>query len=159
MAKIKFVGIEEYIEKLDFLRDQDKTLGPAIYEGGKVMADAMKQAINAIPVDTRTAKSGEMLTGITPSQKRGLQESFGIAGIENDNGYLNVKLGFDGYNSTVTKTYPKGQANAMIANSVNAGTSFRQRIPFVDDTVRLYKARTERAIEKKLDEILKDLMR
>ena len=68
--------------------------------------------------------------------------------MRDDNGFLNVKLGFEGYNSQVTTKYPGGQPNSLIARSVNAGTSFRQRIPFIDNAVN----QTKGAAEQKMTE-------
>ena len=157
MAKLRWKGLEEYELMLSKLENTEEFAGKAIHEGAKVMADAMKSAIMDIPVDDRVVKNGEMLRGISQEQKDGLAESFGIASMQNDSGYLNVKIGFDGYNSVVTKSFPNGQPNALIARSVNAGTSFRQRIPFIDSTVRAYKSKTEEAIKKKLDEELEKI--
>ena len=99
-----------------------------------------------------------MLYGISEEQKQGLINGFGIAPMQNDNGYLHVKLGFDGYNSVKTKNYPNGQPNSVIARSVNSGTSFRQRIPFVDNAVSRAKAAAEEKMIKKLDTEIKDVM-
>lgn len=158
MAKLKWEGIKEYELMLSKLEAKTEEIaGKAIYEGAKVMADAMKEATQGLPVDDRYVKNGEMLHGISQEQKDGLVESFGISPMENKNGYWNVKLGFDGYNSVTSKRYPDGQPNSLIARSVNAGTSFRQRIPFIDSTIRAYKSKTEEAIKKKLDEELEKI--
>ena len=158
MAKIRWKGLEEYELMLSKLEaGTEEIAGKAIYEGAKVMADAMKASIEALPVDERYVKAGEMLNGISQAQKDGLVESFGISTMQNDGGYMNVKLGFDGYNSIRTKAFPSGQPNSLIARSVNAGTSFRQRIPFIDSTIRANKSKCEEAIRKKLDEELEKI--
>ena len=155
MAKLKFKGLEEYEKHLIKLQNISRTcIGEAIHEGAGLVADAVKQATESLPVDNRLVKDGEMLNGVSTLQKQGLIESFGIAKLQDDNGYINVKLGFDGYNGVSTKSYPSGQPNAVIARSVNSGTSFRRRIPFVDDTVNAKKAACEAAMKKKFDEAL-----
>lgn len=155
MATLKFKGLEECENQLIKLQNISRTcIGEAIYEGAKEIADAVKQATQNLPVDNRIARSGEMLHGVSTLQKQGLIESFGVAKMRDDNGFLNVKLGFDGYNNVHTAMYPNGQPNAMIARSVNSGTSFRQKIPFVDSTVRAKKSACEAAIKKKFDEVL-----
>lgn len=155
MAKLKFKGLEEYEKQLIKLQSISRAcVGEAIHDGAAVVADAVKQAIESLPVDNRLVKDGEMLNGVSTLQKQGLIESFGIAKLQDDNGYINVKLGFDGYNGVRTASYPSGQPNAVIARSVNSGTSFRRRIPFVDNTVRAKKAACEAMMKKKFDEVL-----
>jgi hypothetical protein len=53
-----------------------------------------------------------------------------------------------------TKNFPNGQPNSMIARSVNSGSSFRQRIPFVDNAVNSAKSRAEERMKQKLDEAI-----
>lgn len=160
MAKLKFKGLEEY----ENLLHRIYALTPDMIEntvkkGGDVMADAMRSAIESIPVDNRRVKNGETLNGISTLQKDGLLESFGVAPVRNDDGYVNVKLGFDGYNGIHTEKYPRGQPNAMIARAVNSGTSFRQKYPFVDQTVREYKKRTEDTMIKEFDKAMNAVVR
>lgn len=154
MAKMKWKGLAEWELQLSRLYGQSEEMAKkAVYEGAKVMADAIRTEIDALPIDNSyNNDSTHMRYGITPQQKAGLQEGFGIAPAQNDGGYINVKLGFDGYNAVKTKQFPNGQPNSMIARSVNAGTSFRQAIPFVDRTIRAYKDKTEQAIQEKLEE-------
>jgi hypothetical protein len=129
-------------------------IGEAIYEGAAIVADEVKKGIESIPIDDRYAAGGTMLHGITQEQKQGLLDGFGIASMQNENGYLHVKLGFNGYNSMRTKNFPNGQPNSMIARSVNSGSSFRQRIPFVDNAVNSAKSRAEEKMKQKLDEAI-----
>jgi hypothetical protein len=91
-------------------------------------------------------------------QRAGLKESMGIAGFRNDDGYLNVKIGFDGYNSHTTKTYPKGQPNVMIARALERGTSFSPATPFVNKAVNRVRAQAEAKMQKTLDEEIKKTM-
>ena len=146
---MKIKGLREYENRLLKLENLIREiLGEAIYEGAGLVADAVKSSIESIPIDERYVTGGATLYGITPEQKAGLRDGFGIARMRDDNGFLNVKLGFDGYNSQVTKKYPGGQPNSLIARSVNAGTSFRQRIPFIDNAVN----QTKGAAEQKMTE-------
>ena len=158
MAKLKFEGLEEFETQLLKLQSiSPHCVGKAVYMGAKQIADAVKANIEALPIDNRTfVKEGQLLTGITEAQKAGLREGFGVAKMQDENGYIHVKIGFDGYNSVTTKNYPQGQPNAMIARSVNSGTSFRQRIPFVDNAVQSQKAAAEKAMADTFDQVLKE---
>lgn len=164
MAKFKFAGVDEYVKRLNRLASYDqnrKILGEAIFDGAKIVADAVRGNIGSIPeIDHRKHGSdAEKLGGITSAQKQGLLEGFGIAPMSDDDDFLNVKLGFDGYNSVKTEKYPSGQPNALIARSVNSGTSFRAKIPFVGNAVRATKAKAEKAIEKGIDKGIEELFK
>lgn len=155
MANMKWKGLEEYELQLSKLEDiSEKCIGEAIHDGAAVIADAIRESINSIPVDNRVVKKGEMLTGISQPQKDGLLAGFGIAPLQDDGGYLHVKCGFAGYNAVRTKAYPNGQPNSVIARSVNAGSSFRVKIPFIDNAVNSKKDQAEETIRKKFDEAL-----
>jgi HK97 gp10 family phage protein len=155
LASWKFEGLEEYLSQLKQLKDISRScIGQAVYSGAGVVADAMRDAIEALPIDEKIARNGQTVHGIGQAQKQGLLDGFGIAKMQDDNGYLHVKLGFDGRNTVRTPTFPTGQPNALIARSVNAGTSFRDRIPFIDDTLRQTKKQCEQAMKERFDEEL-----
>lgn len=157
MAKMTFKGLDEYERQmLKLLKISEDCIRRAVYEGAGVVADAVRQNIESIPIDNRVSRKGEMLTGITEEQKDGLREGFGISSMLNEKGYVNVKIGFDGYNSMETNSYPAGQPNSIIARSVNSGTSFRQRIPFVDSAVSAKRAECEQKMQEVFDKVLKE---
>lgn len=159
MAKLKMKGLEEYERQLMKLKSLSREcIGQAIHDGAAVVADQVRANIEALPIDERHVKNGEMLHGISQAQKNGLLDGFGISRMKDEGGYINVKLGFDGYNSVVTKSFPQGQPNSMIARSVNSGASFRQRIPFVDNAVKAKKSECEEKMAKKFDEVLNDAL-
>ena len=158
MAKLKFEGLDEYEQQLLKLQDISREcVGQAIYKGAGVVADAVKRNIESLPIDARRGvKDGQMLHGITETQKQGLRDGFGIAKIQNENGYVHVKLGFAGYNGYITRQYPNGQPNSVIARSVNSGSSFRQRIPFVDNAVNASKDACEQTMKDTFDKVLQE---
>lgn len=159
MAKLKLRGLEEYEKKLLELKNMTKdVIGEAVFEGAAVVADEVRRNIQALPVDDRFVKGAGMVYGVSEAQKQGLLDGFGIAPLQDENGYLHVKLGFSGYNSVRTKNYPNGQPNAVIARSVNSGTSFRQRIPFVDTAVASARSQAEDKMKQKLDDAIGDVM-
>ena len=164
MAKFVFQGLEEYeklLTKLSTSESIQAVCGASIYAGADVMADAIRSGIDALPVvDHRKRGSpNNQISGITSAQKRGLQESFGVTPMGRENGYYNVKLGFDGYNSVKTKYFPRGQPNALIARAVNSGTSFRQKNSFLDRAVRKAKPKTLEAMTDAFDEAIKKEMK
>lgn len=158
MATMKWKGLDEYVAKLEKIHEPREFIGEAVYVGAAVVADAVKAQINGLPVANQFAKSGERINTITSTQKKGLQDGFGIARMKKDGDFYNVKLGFNGYNGQKTKKYPNGQPNSVIARSLCSGTSFRQKNDFVGRAIRATRAQAEQAMEKKLDEILEKRM-
>ena len=161
MAYLKMKGLKEYELKLSRLEaNTEKIAGNAIYEGAKIVADEIKNSINSLGVEkSHKGTSDNLLSGITEDQKQGLKDGFGIASMEYKNGYYSVKLGFDGYNNTKTKKYPKGQPNVLIARAVESGTSFRKKNPFVRPAVRRTKAKAEQTMAKVIDEEITKTMK
>lgn len=157
MASLKDERVESFINLCIFTDKQlSTTIRKSIFKGGKVMGDAVGKAVANLPVDDGDHHHGRRKS-ITSRQKKGLMESFGIAKVRETRYGWNVKLGFDGYNDIITPKYPKGQPNAMIARSLNAGTSFMEKYPFMDMTVSAYREATISAIEKEFDKRVEKL--
>lgn len=156
----KFVvgdGLDNFVRSLEELnRASDDILGSAIYEGAKVVADNVKAAINELPTvdDDTYGTDSKPIKGLRNYQKQGLIDGMGIASMRNDNGLLNVKIGFDGYNGHATKTWPQGEPNVVIARSLESGTSWREKHPFVTNAVSNCRDKAEKAMEDKLNEEL-----
>lgn len=148
MAKCKTIGIDDYIEGITKISTQiDPIAGKVIYEGAKVLADAIRTEINAIP-----NKSGSPpFTGLLESQKKGLQDGLGIANAETKDGFRNVKIGFNGYNELKTKKYPNGEPNALIARSLAKGTSWQKRNNFVQKACNKAKSKVESTMKDTFD--------
>ena len=96
--------------------------------------------------------------GVTAVQKEGLRKGLGITPLEDDMGFYNVKIGFDGYNRTRTKEYPEGQPNQLVARGVESGTSWKQKHPFIRPAVTRSRARVERKMQEILDYEMKKIM-
>jgi HK97 gp10 family phage protein len=160
MATFKFKGLDEYTAQLESLSNQsDEYIGKAVFEGAKVVADAVKQSIGEIPVDnTVYKKDGECRAGLKSVQIEGLRDSFGISTLqEGNNDYQNVKIGFNGNNKIKSKRWPNGQPNAMVARSINSGTSFMRKYSFMDNATRSKKTDCEDAMKNSLEESIAGL--
>ena len=150
-------GLEEYLEKLGNLQEISPGLaGRAIYEGAKIVADQIRSNIQALPVQNGPVKGRR-----DPYQDEidGMLEGLGIAKKKVSDGYVDVKIGMDGYNSRVTEKYPKGHPNAMIARSINIGTTFVNRHPFITKAVRATKAQAEEKMKEVIEEGIEETMR
>lgn len=150
MAKYHMRGLEEYAQYLQRIgANTPEICGKAVYAMADVVADQVRENITKLPTVTEAealaAYRSKEMTELTSAQKKGLEEGFGISTMQNDNGYYNVKLGFDGYNKVKTRKYPQGQPNVMIARAVESGNSVRKKNPFIRRAVNSAK---KLAVEK-----------
>lgn len=154
MAKITFPGLNDYelmISKLS--KGVDDIAGKAIYAGAGIVADAIKENIKALPIVRGYGTEKDPLPGgVTAPQKAGLIDGMGISPMQSDAGYLNVKIGFDGYNATKTEKYPQGQPNQLVARGVESGTSWKEKKPFIRPAINASKSRAEAEMARILDQ-------
>lgn len=164
MARLHIKGTEEYALKLSKLGSSSREVaGEAIYKAADIVANQIKANIQSLPTITdveniKAYKAGQK-SRLTAREKDGLLKSFGVSTMKDDNGYLNVKAGFDGYNTVKTKKYPKGQPNQLIARVVESGSPYMDKMPFIRPA--LNKSRRpamqamQQVIDKKMEEIMK----
>lgn len=149
MAKIKVVGIDSFIKDINELAgDSEGICKMAVYDGAAVVADAVKANINALP--TRVNKfvpKGHQARGATANEKAALISGFGISRMR-ANGTVDVSIGFDGYMET-------GKPISMIARSIESGTSWLQKMPFVNKGIASSRGAAEAAMQKRFDEEIK----
>ena len=80
----------------------------------------------------------------------------GLAPIqEKELGYINTKLGFDGYGSVPTKSHPNGIPNTLLMRSIESGTSFRKKNAVVRRSVNQAKASAVKAMADTIDDELR----
>lgn len=160
MAKFQFEGAAEYIQKIEALnKNSTGFIKRAVYEGGGVVVKAIADAIDALPSgSTAFVPEGETIRGVNDLQREGLREGLGLSTMKNENGYINTKVGFDGYNGYQTKKYPNGQPNALIARALESGTSQRPKTRFVSKAVKACREEAEKAMAARFDDDLKTEM-
>lgn len=160
MAKIEFKGLEEYRLKLQQLSalSEERVIGRAVYDGAEVAADMIRQEIENLPTDEHWGTPDYQKSGISQEEKEGLVASFGITPMRNDSGFVNVKLGFDGYQGKPTPKYPRGKPNQMIARSVESGTSFMKANPFMKRSIAKVRKRAKEAMEKRVEKEIEQIM-
>ena len=163
MAKFKWEGMDEFERKLSRLGDRaPEYTRKAVYTAAGIVADEIKAGIRGLKITSEKQALANARKGVksyvTPEQKAGLEASFGVAAFRDDQGYINTKLGFDGYNSVKTKAWPKGQPNAMIARSCERGSTALVRQPFISPAVKRAQKRAETAMEQVLDEEINKIM-
>lgn len=156
MATVQFKKGDAYLAKLDRISYALKTdvIGPAVYEAAGVVADAIQKEVSSLSVSEDPDK--ELLNA---KQRKGLHDGLGIAKMRNDNGFYNVKIGWDGYNDIKTKSWPKGQPNQMIARSVERGTSFLKATPFVKKAVAATRKQAVAVMKETIDQKIETTMK
>ena len=150
---------EDYEKKLSKLGDEKvirTVANKAIFQAASIVTDAIKASIgslSAVP-DVQNLKNWRQKkkSQLSYSQKEGLLEGLGIAKFKVTNGYINTKIGFNGYNAIKTKKYPNGQPNTLIARMVEGGGSTFQAQPFVRKAVAASRAAAVEAMGKTIDQ-------
>ena len=153
-TKLTVKGLTEYISKIQELGDKSKEMAKrSLYEGAGVMADAIKSSIGTIP--TRSGESNpkapSMQSGITPTQKQGLVDGFGITRMRETSYGVNVKIGFGGKNAD-------GRSNASVADAAESGRSWIQPTHFFSSAVNASRGAAESAMEKEFTEQVRQIM-
>ena len=139
-------GLDQVLEKFEKLTDQN--FKPVVYSGAGVVADEMKSQLKALR--TTEKPRGKSKRYVYPYEKQVLEKQMGIAPIE-DGVTCNTKVGFDGYYQN-----KRGDKRPvpLLANSVNAGTSFLYKQPFLSKTERACRDRAVESMSKKVEQII-----
>lgn len=161
MARIMFKGIWEYCKVLEKLKDEkNDVIKSAVYRGAAIVADEIKAGLKTLPIEEGpnglppVGTPEKKLKGVSRRQKADLIDSFGLAPIRNDNGYIQTKAGVEGYGSVPTRNYPKGTPNVALMRSIESGTSFREKHPIFRQATNRAKKRAVAAMQESLDEQL-----
>lgn len=151
-------GLDEFIRQCGDLQYKvDRIAGRALYAGAGVLADAMRSEIEALPVaENKHAKTGRR--NPTQVEKEGLLKGLGTAKKQQDGDSYNISIGFDGYNEDRTEKWPNGKPNAMIANSINAGTTFMRPNKFKNRAANKAREKAEAAAIEEVEKQIKEIM-
>ena len=163
MAKFQSLKLgEEYLLKFSRLeQNADGIIKQAVYQGAKVVGDAIKGEAEALPVEPfRKLGQGEVFTGVTPEEKEAIVQGFGLSDMEQDRLGWNTKAGFAGYvTRQKTKKYPKGTPVPMLVRSIESGSSVRRKIPFVRRAVKASQPQAVRAMGDTVEQEIKQTMK
>lgn len=131
-----FEDFEFALSKLEDKAVQNRIAKKAIYDGAAPLISEIQSQVRAIPTDKyRFLRNGDQMRSISEQEKEQLAASFGVSPIkEKDDGW-SIKMGFQGYNSYITRKYPNGVPNALIIASIEKGSSVRVKYPTVRKTV------------------------
>ena len=134
----------------------------ALWEGASVAADELRTGVNGLQrvTDAAAIHAWEKLTPslISVSQKNGLRSGLGVTKIRLRGSIWSVRIGFDGYNSVVTKRWPNGQPNRMIAASCEHGSTAMLEQPFIRPAFQRCEAKIKEAMETKAKEKIEEIL-
>lgn len=151
-------GLDDYIALLGNLEFKSEAVcGLAIYDGAKIVADAIHSEIAALPTSpNKSNRHGKR--NPTQVEKDGMLAGLGIAKKQISGSFINVKIGMDGYNGDVTEQYPNGKPNVMVARSIESGTTFMKKNPFISRAVNRTKAQAEEAMKARFESVTENMM-
>lgn len=159
MPKVTVKGLTETVKMLEQInKNTDDIIAKALVEGGGKVTDIMRSEINQLRTSDEF-EAGEGKRYPRSEDKKGLLDSLGYTPVQMKGSKFDINTGFDGYNSHITKKYPKGHANQMIANAINKGTSFLQAQPFINRTRSKARNEAVQAMQEELDKGIKKLTR
>ena len=126
MPTWKFEGLEEYADLLKKLEYNSIGLCKAcLYEGAKIIADAVKANI---PVD-----SGD------------LRDSMSLNAMKKQGDFIYTQISFPGYDS-------RGIPNQLKANVLESGSSKQKKRPFIRPAMNAASQQAEQAIRIEMDQ-------
>ena len=163
MARITFKNDSEYYEKLQKFEEEfifsNEEIDKAVKKGAGVVADAVRANLQKVPTEKfHKLSQGEVFNGISESEKTDLLGSFGVTPVKrNTVGFAHAKVGFDGYGSFPTETYPGGVPNQLLAGAVEHGSSVRKKTPFIRPAIKISKDKAIEAMAKSIDESMKKI--
>lgn len=150
-----FKGLDNYTRQLAQLRDgAEEMCKKALYEGAAVVADTIRNEIDSIP--NRAYQSGGIAYGLTKVERNDLKNGLGITPIRDQDGVIDVKIGFDGY-GRATKSFPQGVPVALTARSCCKGTSWLQKYDFLGKAQRRSQTQAEAKITETFNRELEKL--
>lgn len=155
MAKSKVIGIDNWTTTINEISiDSEKMASAAVYQGAGVITDGLRAAIQKL--SARSGGYGRYWIGVTDEERQGLLDGLGITQHKKNDGIVSTKIGFDGYNAYKTKKYPQGHPNSMVARTLETGTSWLHKTPFIAPTVRRLKESAVAAMQAELDKNIRN---
>lgn len=162
MATIQVKQGDDFLFKLSQIEmlTREEIIGGALYAGTAIATDMVRAELEAIPTDESYGTAEHPTTGPKAIQKEGLSRSLGIAEMKDDGtSFYTTKIGFDDYNRVKTKRWPNGQPNQMVARSIESGTTWMQKNPFIKRAAAKSRKKAEAAMKQHVKEAVEKIMK
>jgi len=152
------LGGNETVEMLETLtKNAEGIFKQSVYKGAGVVADEMTRRVKELKTTGKQTK----VNGKTPRrycyeyEKEALIDNLGIAPMKLRKS-VNTKVGFSGYYHNKSE---ESVPVPLLANSINAGTSFMKKQAFINATIRGSKSNCIEAMQKQLDKSINEITR
>lgn len=157
--RLNVKGMDDLITALQMVgADSDEIISKAMYDGAGMILDAVKREIEALPEDDGYKKDGVLRSVITSSEKKDLIDHLGIAHFQKNGGKVSTAVGFNGYSSHRTKKYPNGVPIALIARSIQSGSTVRSKNAFMNRAMKSVKEQVTLMMQTKIHEEIQKKM-
>ena len=152
--KIQVSGMKELLDNLGKLGDEAPHIAAAgLYDGAGVVADAVSAAVQGIATKPFKYAFGGRKRKPSPEEKAILTSARkGVAKFRNNGTEVQTSVGMQ--NSGYATLNGKVKPVPLIANSINSGTSFMEKQPFMRKAFSKSKGPATKAIEKGIHEKL-----
>lgn len=145
-------GLKDTLNMLENLSNNSDLFKPVVYVGAEVVADELRKNIGSL----KTQSDNKQKKGTRypyDYEKNVLLTAMGVAPIKNKD-VINTKVGFDGYYEN--KSGDKRPV-PLLANSINAGTTFLKKQNFIDKTARTCREKVAQVMKEKTDKIIEKI--
>lgn len=158
---MKVTGLDEFVEGLNAIGEHAGGIAKkCAYDGARSLADGIAEKIQQLPVDSNGFTVGtDPLNIITTRDRDDLAACLGVSSIENDGMSTSVSVSFKGYISRTERKYPSGVPAALIARSIEKGTSVRAKKPFLRPAINSKKSAALSAMQKTMADSLAQIQK
>ncbi len=158
MAKLKTTSIEETVKMLEKVgANTDEILTKAIEAGAEVVVKAMSTQISSLKTSSEKDDSEKRYP--TQRELNSIKSGLGYAPIKDNGSKMDTNIGFAGYDGKLTKRYPRGHSNKMLAAKFDKGTSFIKAQPFFNKAKKQSEAKAIEAMENVLAKEISKIMK
>lgn len=144
---IQVEGLNELLKDMENMpKAAEKVAAEALYEGAGVMADAVSKAVDSIETEPFRYAAGGKKRKPSPEEKAILQAApKGVAKFRKNGVGIQTSVGMQ--NSGYATLEGKNKPVPQIANSINSGTSFMEKQPFMRRAFSQNQSAAQAAIE------------
>lgn len=154
----------QYLEGIE--NGVGKAVGPALYKAAGIVADAVSAAIQGIRTEPfHFVKEGERKRLASPQEKAALgQGKFGIAKWKKNGAEITTAIGMSNSGYAEIKGAGKNSKGKtvpvpVIARSIDSGTSFMQKQPFLRNALKKAGGEAISVMSAEIDKRFQDLVK
>lgn len=155
---IKTDGLDQLAKMLAELGNKAQEVASgALFDGAGIVADAMNNGIRSIRTESfKYAKDGQTRLP-SPQEKAALDRKVGIAKFRKSGSEVDTLIGIS-YGSGYTQISGKQKPVAVIARSINSGTSFMQKQPVFRRAKSQSQKKAQNAIVAKAEKMINEII-